>query len=144
VDPSKSVSATPGIIGPVEQAELQLNKYARPVIRSLFNIAQFPKTASCCFLVFTESFPVYQNPKSYFQKRTARLSPAVQVREETPWGQRQRGALADRVLQIKKARAVTGLNLCSRFICSRYIYTVDASYRDADHVGGHPHDSRIN
>ena len=52
VDPSKSVSATPGIIGPVQRAELQLNKYARPVVRSLFNIAQFPKTASCCFLVF--------------------------------------------------------------------------------------------
>src|SRR6202035_2175303 len=50
--PSKSVSATPGIIGPVQRAELQLNEYARPVARSLFNIAQFPKTASCFFLVF--------------------------------------------------------------------------------------------
>src|ERR1700733_5238071 len=107
-------------------------------------LLSFRKLLPAVFWFFTESFPVYQNPKSYFQKRTARLSPAVQVREETPWGQRQRGALADRVLQIKKARALTGLNLCSRFICSRYIYTVDASYRDADHVGGHPHDSRIN
>ena len=137
--PSKSVSATPGIIGPVQRAELQLNKYARPVVRSLFNIAQFPKTASGFFWFSTESFSVHQNPEIYLQKRTARLSPAVQVREETPWGQRQRGALADLVLQIKKARALTGLNLCSR-----YIHAVDASYRDADHVGGRPHDSRIN
>jgi hypothetical protein len=46
------VSPTLGIIGPVQRAELQLNEYARPVARSLFNIAQFPKTASCFFLVF--------------------------------------------------------------------------------------------
>ena len=50
--PSKNVSATPGIICPVQRAELQLNEYARPVARSLFNIAQFPKTASCFFPVF--------------------------------------------------------------------------------------------
>jgi hypothetical protein len=25
-------------------------------------------------------------------------------------------------LQIKKPRALTGLNLCSRFFCSRYIH----------------------
>jgi hypothetical protein len=59
-------------------------------------------------------------------------------------GQQQRGAIADLVLQIKKPRALTGLNLCSRFFCSRHIHAVDASYRDADHVGGRPHDSRIN
>src|SRR3981189_2453525 len=59
-------------------------------------------------------------------------------------GQQQRGAIADLVLQIKKPRALTGLNLCSRFFCSRYIHAVDASYRDADHVGGRPHDPRIN
>jgi hypothetical protein len=36
----------------VQRAEPQLNEYARPVARLLFNIAQFPKTASCFFLVF--------------------------------------------------------------------------------------------
>ena len=143
--PSKSVSATPRIIGPVQRAELQLNEYARPVARSLFNIAQFPKTASCFFWFSTESFSVQQNPEIYLQKRTARLSPAVQVREETPWEGSNSGELSLILFcRSKKPRALTGLNLCSRFFCSRYIHAVDASYRDADHVGGRPHDSRIN
>jgi hypothetical protein len=59
-------------------------QYAVPAAGSLFNIAQSPK-------------PIFR----FFQatclptKRTARLSPAVQVREETPReGQRQRGGEA--------------------------------------------------
>ena len=92
--PSKNVSATPGIIGPVQRAEFQLNEYARPVARSLINIAQFPKIASCFFLAFTGSFSVHQNPEIYLQKRTARLSPAVQVREETPWEGSNSGELS--------------------------------------------------
>jgi hypothetical protein len=90
----EELSATLGIIGPVQRAELQLNEYARPVARSLFNIAQFPKTASCFFLFSTESFSVHQNPEIYLQKRTARLSPAVQVREETPWEGSNSGELS--------------------------------------------------
>jgi hypothetical protein len=108
-------------------------------------LLSFRKPLPAFFWFSTESFSVHQNPEIYLQKRTARLSPAVQVREETPWGgQQQRGAIADLVLQIKKPGALTGLNLCSRFFCSLYIHAVDASYRDADHVGGRPHDSRIN
>src|ERR1700680_776868 len=56
-------------------------QYAVPAIGSLFNIAQSPKPAFAFFEAICFSI-----------KRTARLSPAVQVREETPWeGQRQRG-----------------------------------------------------
>jgi hypothetical protein len=55
-------------------------QYAVPAIGSLFNIAHSPKPA----------FAFSSNLLS--KKRTARLSPAVQVREETPGeGQRQRG-----------------------------------------------------
>src|ERR1700728_1479653 len=107
-------------------------------------LLSFRKLLPAVFWFFTESFPVHQNPEIYFQKKTARLSPAVQVREETPWGAATAGAIADLVLQIQKTRALTGLNLCSRFFCSRDIHAVDASYRDPDHVGGRPHDSRIN
>jgi hypothetical protein len=93
--PSKSVSATPGIIGPVQRAELQLNEYARPVARSLFNIAQFPKTASCFFLIFHGVFFRPSKSGDFFcKKRTARLSPAVQVREETPWAGSNSGELS--------------------------------------------------
>src|ERR1700727_1871055 len=92
--PSKSVSATSGIIGPVQRPEFQLNEYTRPAARSLFNIAQFPKPASCFFWFSTESFSVHQNPEIYLQKRTARLSPAVQVREETPWEGSNSGELS--------------------------------------------------
>jgi hypothetical protein len=81
---SKNMSATPGIIGPVQGAELQLDEYARPVAHSLFNIAQFRKLLPAFFWFSTESFSVHQNPEIDLQKRTARLSPAVQVREETP------------------------------------------------------------
>jgi hypothetical protein len=50
------------------------------------------------------------------QRRTARLSPAVQVREETPGkGSDNGGAIAYLILQIKKPHALTGLNFCSRF-----------------------------
>jgi hypothetical protein len=71
------------------------------------------------------------------RKRTARLSPAVQVREETPLGgQQQRGAIANLVLQIKKPHALTGLNLCSRFFCSPCVHAVDASYRVPITLGG--------
>src|ERR1700681_445847 len=92
--PSKSVSATPGIIGPVQRAELQLNEYARPVARSLFNIVRFRKLLPAFFRVSTESFSVHQNPEIYLQKKTARLSPAVQVREETPWEGSNSGELS--------------------------------------------------
>jgi|ERR1700677_3225082 len=92
--PSKNVSATPGIIGPVRRAELHLNEYARPVARSLFNIAQFPKTASCFFLVFHWVFFRPSKSGDLFAKRTARLSPAVQVREETPWEGSNSGELS--------------------------------------------------
>jgi len=78
----------------VQRAEPQLYEYARPVARSLFNIAQFPKTASGFFWFSTESFSVHQNPEIYLQKRTARLSPAVQVREETPWEGSNSGELS--------------------------------------------------
>jgi hypothetical protein len=82
--PSRSVSATPGIIGPVQRAELQLNEYARPVARSLFNIVRFRKLLPAFFRVSTESFSVHQNPEIYLQKKTARLSPAVQSGRKRP------------------------------------------------------------
>src|SRR3984885_5229636 len=107
-------------------------------------LLSFRKLLPAVFWFFTDSFPVYQNPEIYFQKRTARLSPAVQVREETPLGAATAGSSRRSCFADKKARALTGLNLCSRFFCSRYIHAVDTSYRDADHVGGRPHDSRIN
>ena len=116
--PSKGVSATLGIIGPVQRAELQLNEYARSVARSLFNIAQFPKTASCFFLFSTESFSVHQNPEIYLQKKDrAAFAGGPSQGGNALGGQQQRGAIADLVLQIKKPRALTGLNLCSRFFC---------------------------
>src|SRR3981189_2504246 len=107
-------------------------------------LLSFRKLLPAFFRFSTESFSVHQNPEIFLQKRTARLSPAVQVREETPWAGSKRGAIADLVLQIKKPRALTGLNLCSRFFCSRYIHAVDASYRGAGPVGGRPHGPRIN
>jgi hypothetical protein len=139
------VSATPGIIGPVQRAELQPDEYARPVARSLFNIAQFPKTASCFFLVFHRV--IFRPSKSgdlFEKKDRAAFAGGPSQGGNALGGQQQRGAIADLVLQIKKPRALTGLNLCSRFCCSRYIHAVDAPYRDADHVDGSPHDSRIN
>ena len=143
--PSKSVSATPGIIGPARRAELQLNEYARLVARSLFNIAQFPKTASGFFFGFPLSlFPSIKIRRFICKKGPRGFRRRSKSGRTRPGGQQQRGAIADLVLQIKKPRALTGLNLCSRFFCSRYIHAVDASYRDADHVGGRPHDSRIN
>jgi hypothetical protein len=92
--PSKSVSATPGIIGPVQRAELQLNEYARPVARSLFNIAQFPKTASCFFLVSHRVFFRPSKSGDFFAKKDRAASPAVQVREETPWEGSNSGELS--------------------------------------------------
>src|ERR1700692_1065439 len=108
-------------------------------------LLSFRKLLPAFFWFSTESFSVHQNPEIYLKKRTARLSPAGPSQGGNALGgQQQRGAIADLVLQIKKPRALTGLNLCSRFFCSRYIHAVDASYRDADHVGGRSHDSRIN
>jgi hypothetical protein len=88
--PSKSVSPTPGIIGPVQRAELQLNELS---VRCSI-LLSFRKVLPAVFWFFTESFSVHQNPESYFQKRTARLSPAVQVREKTPWGAATGGELS--------------------------------------------------
>src|ERR1700730_2843087 len=137
--PSKSVSATPGIIGPVQRAELQLNEYARRLPVRCSILLSFRKLLPAFFWFSTESFSVHQNPVIYLQKKRPRG-----FRRRSKSGRKQRGAIADLVLQIKKPRALTGLNLCSRFFCSRYIHAVDASYRDADHVGGRPHDPRIN
>ena len=130
--PSKSVSATPGIIGPVQRAELQLNEYARPVARSLFNIAQFLKTASCFFLVFHRViFRPSRSGDLFAKEGPLGFRRRSKSGRKRLGGQQQRGAIADLVLQIKKPRALTGLNLRSGFFCSRY---VDASYPDADHV----------
>jgi hypothetical protein len=139
--PSKSVSATPGIIGPVQRAELQLNEYARPVARSLFS---FRKLLPAFFRFPLSLFPSIKIRRFICKKDRAAFAGGPSQGGNALGGQQQRGAIADLVLQIKKPRALTGLNLCSRFFCSRYIHAVDASYRDADHVGGRPHDSRIN
>src|ERR1700675_2313995 len=77
-------------------------QYAVPAIGSLFNIAQSPKPA---FAFLAICFP---------RKRTARLSPAVQVREETPRGRAATAgggvAIAYLILQIQRPRALTRLN----------------------------------
>src|ERR1700722_19811499 len=104
-------------------------------------LLSFRKLLPAVFWFFTDSFPVYQNPEIYFQKRTARLSPAVQVREETPWGAATAGSSRRSCFADKKGPRI---DRAQSLLCSRYIYAVDASYRDADHVGGRPHDSRIN
>jgi hypothetical protein len=53
------------------------------------------------------------------RKRTARLSPAVQVREETPWGRAATAgggvAIAYLILQIQRPRALTRLNFLLTF-----------------------------
>jgi hypothetical protein len=108
-------------------------------------LLSFRKLLPAFFWFSTESFSVHQNPEIYLQKKDrAAFAGGPSQGGNALGGQQQRGAIADLVLQIKKPRALTGLNLCSRFFCSRYIHAVDASYRDADHVGGRPHDSRIN
>lgn len=61
------------------------------------------------------------------RKRTARLSPAVQVREETPReGQRRRGwvAIAYPILQVERSRALTMLN----FLLTFRVLSGDRSY----------------
>src|SRR3984893_17128620 len=108
-------------------------------------LLSFRKLLPAFFWFSTESFFVHQNPEIVLQKKDrAAFAGGPSQGGNALGGQQQRGAIADLVLQIKKPRALTGLNLCSRFFCSRYIHAVDASYRDADHVGGRPHDPRIN
>jgi hypothetical protein len=107
-------------------------------------LLSFRKLLPAFFWFSTESFSVHQNPEIFFAKKDrAAFAGGPSQGGNALGGQQQRGAIADLVLQIKKPRALTGLNLCSRFFCSRYIHAVDASYRDADHVGGRPHDFRI-
>jgi hypothetical protein len=57
-------------------------------------LLSFRKLLPAFFWFSTESFSVHQNPEIYLQKRTARLSPAVQVREETPWEGSNSGELS--------------------------------------------------
>jgi hypothetical protein len=99
-------------------------QYAFPAIGSLFNIAQSPEPAFAFFLAIC--FPI---------KRTARLSPAVQVREETPRGRAATAgggvAVAYRILQIQRPRALTRLNF--RSVSCFCVATVPIA---ADHVGG--------
>jgi hypothetical protein len=59
--------------------------------------------------------PSIPNPATHTQKRTARFSPAVQVREETPGKGSDRGLSLMFILQIKVPRALTGLNSCTHF-----------------------------
>jgi len=82
--PSKNVSATPGIIGPVQRAELQLMSMPVRLPFRCSILLSFRKLLPAFFRFSNESFSVHQNPEIYLQKRTARLSPAVQVREERP------------------------------------------------------------
>ena len=84
-------------------------------------LLSFRKLLPAVFWFFTESFPVHQNPEIYLQKRNrAAFASGPSQGGNALGGQQQRGAIADLVLQIKKSRALTGLNLCSRFFCSRY------------------------
>jgi hypothetical protein len=92
-------------------------QYAVPAIGSLFNIAQFPKPPFAFFPAIC--FP---------RKRTARLSPAVQVREETPRGRAATAgngvAIAYLILQIQRPRALTRLNFPLTF----RVFRGDRSY----------------
>jgi len=63
-----------------------------PVLCSI--LLSFRKLLPAFFRFSNESFSVHQNPEIYLQKRTARLSPAVQVREETPWEGSNSGELS--------------------------------------------------
>src|ERR1700736_3007679 len=68
------------------------------------------------------------------RQRTARLSPAVQVREETPGeGQPQRGvAIAYLILQIQRPRALTKLNFPLAFSRGDRSYCCRSRRRDTD------------
>ena len=58
--------------------------------------------------------PNIRNPAIDLKKRTARLSPAVQVQGGNAQRGGGRGAAADAIFQVKKLRALTGRNFCSR------------------------------
>jgi hypothetical protein len=84
-------------------------------------LLSFRKLLPAFFWLSTGSFSVHQNPEIYLQKRNrAAFAGGPSQGGNALGGQQQRGAIADLVLQIKKSRALTGLNLCSRFFCSRY------------------------
>ena len=77
----------------VQRAEPQLNEYARPVARSLFNIAQFPKTASGFF----SGFPLSLFPSIKIRRFICKKGPrgfrrrSKSGRKRPGEGQRQRG-----------------------------------------------------
>src|ERR1700682_4749688 len=102
-------------------------QYAVSTIGSLFNIAQSPKTAFAFFLAIC--FP---------RKKTARRSPAVQLREERPRGRAATAgggiAIAYLILQIQRPRALTRLNfpLTFRVFSWRRSYCCRSRRRDTD------------
>src|SRR6202163_3872104 len=120
------VSATLSITAHVLRAERQGDS-----IRSGHRLAaQYCSISETCFRFFLAiCFP---------RKRTARLSPAVQVREETPWGRAATAgsgvAIAYLILQIQRPRALTRLNfsLTFRVFAWRRSYCCRSRRRDTD------------
>jgi hypothetical protein len=119
-----------GAYASFEQASVQHSRSPRmsrgpsgnaTVCRSGYRLAvQYRSISETCFRFFLAiCFP---------KKRTARLSPAVQVREETPQGKGSDGggrvAIAYPILQIERSRALTRLN----FLLTFRVLSGDRSY----------------
>src|ERR1700730_15519807 len=66
-------------------------------------------------IVWALLFPPSAPPQPIYIKRTARLAPAVQVREGTPGEGSDKGIAADLIPRIRKPCALTGLNFCLGF-----------------------------
>src|ERR1700730_17313775 len=82
-------------------------------------LLSFRKLLPAFFWFSTESFSVHQNPVIYLQKKGPRgFRRRSKSGRKRPGRAATAGTVAGFVLQIKKPRALTGLNLCSRFFCS--------------------------
>jgi len=108
----------PGSSVPVQRAELQPSGCPCAV--------QYCSVSENCFLLFSglplSLFPFITLRRFICKKGPRGFRRRSKAGRKRPGRAATAGTIADLVLQIKKPRALTGLNLCSRFFCSRYIH----------------------
>jgi hypothetical protein len=122
------VSATLSIAGHAREPELDVTSMALWLSGTPFNIAQFLKRASSFFKFSTHflhklqfligsarCFRAFQSGNFLAKKDRAAFAGGPSQGRKRPGRAATAGAIACLVLQIKKARTLTGLNFCSRF-----------------------------
>jgi hypothetical protein len=114
---------------PVQRAELQPSGCPFAV--------QYCSVSENCFLLFSglplSLFPFIKIRRFICKKGPRGFRRRSKSGRKRPGKAATAGTIADLVLQIKKPRALTGLNL-AHASSGHATFTVDASYRDADHL----------